>query len=658
MPALTKILIANRGEITVRIAKTARAMGYATVAVFSSADVNAAHIAACDEAVWIGPAPAVDSYLNSARLIAAAKQSGADAIHPGYGFLSENAAFADACLAAGLTFIGPAAAAIAAMGNKAEAKRRMLAAGVACVPGYQGADQSDGGLTREAARIGYPVMIKAAAGGGGRGMRLVIDEPAVASALTAARSEAERAFGSGELILEKAIVNARHVEVQVFGDHHGHIIHLGERDCSVQRRHQKVIEEAPSPAVDAALRARMGAAAVKAASSIGYVGAGTVEFLLGADGQFYFLEMNTRLQVEHPVTEMITGLDLVEWQLRVACGEPLPLTQADIRFHGHAIECRLYAEDPAQSFLPQAGAVHVWMPPAAPSIRVDHGLKAADTVSSDYDPMIAKIIAFGASREEARVRLRLALQNAVVLGITTNQAFLATMLEHPAFVAGAATTAFIGEHFSAIPEPVPSSRLRAIAAVLLLEASGEMPVSPQAGWASTGAAAYPVLLAVGAAEPTRLTLLPRPSGGFDVHDGPTLTRASLDQPSAAQSRHVTVDGHRQTVHAHVANGTVHLASRGETFAFRDRLREPKRAASGNTAAQLLAPMNGRVVRILAKAGDTVQAGQCVIVLEAMKMQHEIAASRAGTLATVLVSEGQQVATRTLLAELVALSSSA
>ncbi len=442
----SKVLVANRGEIAWRVMRTARAMGYRTVAVYSDADKDAPHVAFADEAVRIGPPPVGESYLSIDRILEAAHKSGADAIHPGYGFLSENEAFAAACEKAGLTFIGPPPAAIAAMGNKAAAKRRMIDAGVPCVPGYQGADQSDANLEAEARKIGLPVMVKAAAGGGGRGMRLVEHDGDLLEAIRTARTEAESAFGSGELILEKAVVDARHVEIQVFADAHGNVIHLGERDCSVQRRHQKVIEEAPSPAVDAALRDRMGAAAVAAARTIGYRGAGTVEFLLGADGAFYFLEMNTRLQVEHPVTEAITGLDLVEWQLRVARGEQLPLTQEQVTFSGHAIEVRLYAEDAYGGFLPQTGRIDVWRPATGPGVRIDHGMKDGLAISPYYDPMIAKVIAHGATREEARVRLVRALAETVVLGPTTNRHFLIRLLEHPDFAAGEATTAFLVKH--------------------------------------------------------------------------------------------------------------------------------------------------------------------------------------------------------------------
>ncbi len=657
---VTKILIANRGEIACRIARSARAMGVRTVAVYSDADATALHVSECDEAVRIGPAPAIDSYLSIAALLAAAERTGADAVHPGYGFLSENAEFADACVRAGLTFIGPPAHAIAAMGNKAAAKRRMIEAGVPCVPGYQGDDRSDAALTREAARIGYPVMIKAAAGGGGRGMRLVTGASEFAGALTAARSEAQRAFGSDDMILERAVVDARHVEIQVFADRHGNTIHLGERDCSVQRRHQKVIEEAPSPAVDTDLRARMGAAATRAASSIGYVGAGTVEFLLGADKQFYFLEMNTRLQVEHPVTELITGLDLVDMQIRVARGETLRLTQKDVRFDGHAIEVRLYAEDPGQNFLPQSGDVLVWDPPVGKGVRVDGALRRKDRVSPFYDPMIAKVMAFGTTRDEARELLISAVRDAVLLGIATNQAFLVSMLRHPVFAAGDATTNFIATHFAAganVPE-APSRDVMAVAAALLLATSGEVPYGAGSlvGWSSTGAALAPVLLDIGNSE-RRLAVRIETAHTFLVHDGADTTRIELQGASWLDARpgiddvvRVDIDGRATTARAVLHEHVLHLSIDGVTVAARDRLRDARSASEQERGGTLLAPMNGRVVRLAAKVGDPITKGQCVVVLEAMKMQHEITSPRDGVLRRLLVAEGQQVATRAILAE--------
>jgi geranyl-CoA carboxylase alpha subunit len=440
----SRILIANRGEIALRIMRTARRLGYGVVAVYSDADRNAMHVREADEAVCIGEALPSQSYLCIDAIVAAAKSAGADAVHPGYGFLAENEDFALACRESGLVFIGPSPEAIKAMGNKAGAKEIMQAAGVPCVPGYQGADQSDAAMLAEAQKIGFPVMIKAVAGGGGRGMRLAPDAAAFPDLLRHARSEAQGAFGDPAVILERAIVNPRHIEIQVFGDRTGNAIHLGERDCSVQRRHQKLIEEAPSPAVSSELRARMGAIAVAAIKSIGYEGAGTLEFLLDRDGSFYFMEMNTRLQVEHPVTEAITGLDLVELQLRVASGEPLGLRQEDVKFSGHAIEVRLCSEDAGYDFMPRSGRMTLWQMPD--DLRVEHALQSGSEIPPFYDSMIAKLISHGASRDEARRRLIHGLEHAIAFGVTTNQAFLAACLRHPSFTAGEATTAFIGQH--------------------------------------------------------------------------------------------------------------------------------------------------------------------------------------------------------------------
>ena len=435
------LLIANRGEIALRIMRTARRMGYRSIAVYSDADCGARHAREADAAVRVGGASPRDSYLNIAAIIEAAKLSGADAVHPGYGFLAENADFAQAVIDARLTWVGPPPAAIRQMGDKAEAKRIARKAGVPTIPGYDDADQSDDTLAEAARGIGYPVMIKAAAGGGGRGMRLIRAESELAAALGAARSEAHHAFGDGTLLLERALGGARHIEVQVFADQHGNVVHLGERDCSVQRRHQKLIEESPSPAVDAGLRERLGAAAVALARAVNYVGAGTTEFLLDRDGNFYFMEMNTRLQVEHPVTEAITGIDLVEWQLRVAAGERFTRPQSDIRFSGHAIEARLCAEDPARDFLPQAGCLVLWIPDE--SVRTDHALASGAEISPHYDSMIAKVIARGRTRDEARERLASALDNTVALGLPTNKAFLAAVLRDEEFSARGATTDFL-----------------------------------------------------------------------------------------------------------------------------------------------------------------------------------------------------------------------
>jgi geranyl-CoA carboxylase alpha subunit len=611
-----KILVANRGEIAWRVMRTAKAMGYRTVAVYSDADKDAPHVGFADEAQRLGPPPASDSYLDIDRILEAARKSGADAIHPGYGFLSENEAFDAACEKAGLVFIGPPSAAIAAMGNKAAAKRRMIEAGVPCVPGYQGADQSDSTLAKEARRIGLPVMVKAAAGGGGRGMRLVETDGDLAEAIRTARSEAQSAFGSGELIVEKAVSDARHVEIQVFADRHGAVVHLGERDCSVQRRHQKVIEEAPSPAVDADLRQRMGAAAIAAARAIGYRGAGTVEFLLGGDGAFYFLEMNTRLQVEHPVTEAVTGQDLVAWQLKVAAGEKLPLAQEQIEFAGHAIEVRLYAEDPYAGFLPQTGRIEAWRPAAGPGIRVDHGIKEGFAISPFYDPMIAKVIAHGATREQARTRLARALRETVVLGPTTNRHFLIRLLEHPEFAKGAATTAFLASH--EFPAPAPSDAHWQQAAGLLWRQSAERYPTALRGWRNSNPEPTPIQLAAGAVERT-IPVTPADAAAIDEA-----------APYVIDGDDILVDLDALTVR------------------FSDRTYAPPAAAAADGDGRLRAPMDGRIVAIKVAAGDCVRRGQTLIVLEAMKIQHQLKAGLDARIESIAVAEGQQVSNRMVL----------
>ena len=610
--SFSKVLVANRGEIAWRVMRTARAMGYRTVAVYSDADKDAPHVAFADEALRIGPPPVGESYLSIDRILDAARKSGADAIHPGYGFLSENEAFAAACEAANITFIGPPPAAIAAMGNKAAAKRRMIEAGVPCVPGYQGADQSDGNLEAEARRIGLPVMVKAAAGGGGRGMRLVERESDLLEAIRTARTEAESAFGSGELILEKAVVDARHIEIQVFADAHGNVIHLGERDCSVQRRHQKVIEEAPSPAVDPGLRDRMGAAAVAAARTIGYRGAGTVEFLLGANGAFYFLEMNTRLQVEHPVTEAITGLDLVEWQLRVARGERLPLRQEQVTFAGHAIEVRLYAEDAYAGFLPQTGRIDVWRPATGPGVRIDHGMKDGLAISPYYDPMIAKVIAHGATREEARGRLALALAETVVLGPTTNRHFLIRLLEHPDFAAGEATTSFLVKHQFPAPE-IGDAHWTAAAHLLWLSSAQKYPASMR-GWRNSNPEPTPIRLAAGGKE-------------------------RLMQVREAEAPHVPF---------HIDGNEILVDLDALTVRFTDKTYAAPETAAAGSDGKRRAPMDGRIVSIKVAPGETVSRGQTLIVLEAMKIQHQLKAALDAKVEGISVQEGQQVSNRTVL----------
>ncbi|MGE0424031.1 MAG: acetyl-CoA carboxylase biotin carboxylase subunit [Reyranellaceae bacterium] len=648
--SFSKILIANRGEIACRVARTAHALGYRTVAVFSDADAGAPHVLACDEAVALGGTLVGQSYLNVEKLLAAARTSGADAVHPGYGFLSENAGFAQACADAGLVFIGPPPSAIDAMGNKAAAKRRMIEAGVPCVPGYQGADQSDANLIAEATKIGLPVMVKAAAGGGGRGMRLVADEAELAEAIAGARNEAQNAFASGELILEKAVVDARHVEIQVFADAQGNVIHLGERDCSVQRRHQKVIEEAPSPAVYGALRQRMGAAAVAAARAIGYVGAGTVEFLLGADGAFYFLEMNTRLQVEHPVTEMITGQDLVAWQLRVAAGEKLPLTQEEVTLDGHAIEVRLYAEDPYAGFLPQTGTVAAWRPAEGPGLRTDHGMRDGQAISPFYDPMIAKVIAHGASRAEAVRKLVRALEQTVVLGPTTNRHFLLRLLRHPVFAAGEATTDFIARHFdaAALAPPPPSELHWALAAALIFR-QGTRGVTPSlAGWRNSNPVA--TIVRVSAGEARQDALVQGDGNRLAVSIGERTYAIEIGAEAEIWLR-VAVDGVQRRVQVLATDRGVLLDLDGRSMAFADVTHEPAQARDGAADGILRAPMDGRIVSVRVGAGDTVEKGQTLVVLEAMKMQHQIRAASAGTVATVSVREGEQVSGRAILVTL-------
>src|ERR1700730_15039046 len=559
MPTIEKLLVANRGEIACRVITTAREKGYRTVAIYSEADASSLHVRLADEAVLIGPGPAAQSYLDIERVITAARRTAADALHPGYGFLSERAALAEACVAAGLTFVGPDAHAIRIMGDKAESKRRMTEAGVPCVPGYLGEDQVESVFVREAERIGYPIMVKAAAGGGGRGMRLVNEARALPTALQTARSEAQAAFGDGRLLLERAVAEPRHVEIQVFGDRHGNVIHLCERDCSVQRRHQKVVEEAPSPAVSAQLRTRMGKAAVRAAATIGYVGAGTVEFLLMPDGSFYFLEMNTRLQVEHPVTEMVTGLDLVALQLIVAEGKPLPVTQEEVTLSGHAIEVRLYAEDPAGDFLPQTGDIAVWQPAIGDGVRIDHGLRVGAAISPFYDPMLAKLIAWGADRDEARRRLLRCVEDSRLFGVATNRAFLAATLRNPEFATGKATTGFIARQFpEGFANDSPPAWAPALAAALFADRQGT-------GWGSNRWSSPLIKLASSEGESDWRAV--RRDSAWEVASGTTAFAIQFLDRDAANVV-VLIDGHRFRVGAHVVfdevpriqldlNGTIH-----------------------------------------------------------------------------------------------------
>lgn len=644
-----KILVANRGEIALRVMRSARRLGYGVVAVYSSADADARHVREADEAVWIGEAPPAESYLRIEAIIAAAKASGADAVHPGYGFLAENAEFAAACTAAGLVFIGPSADSIRAMGNKAAAKAIMEKAGVPCVPGYQGGDQTEATLATEARRIGFPVMIKATAGGGGRGMRLVPNEAAFADHLRSAKSEAKSAFGDATVILERAIIDPRHIEIQVFGDRYGHAIHLGERDCSVQRRHQKLIEEAPSPAVSPELRARMGEVAVTAVKAMGYEGAGTLEFLLDTAGQFYFMEMNTRLQVEHPVTEAITGLDLVELQLRIARGEPLPLRQQDVAFTGHAIEVRLCAEDADHDFMPQSGRLLRWQMPV--ELRVEHALVSGAVVPPFYDSMIAKIVSHGATREEARRKLLHGLARTVAFGVITNQRFLAACLRHGGFAAGEATTAFIDRHREALFRTAePRDPSPAVLAALLLCVTGRGHGNWRKGRALAPAFSIPMRIAIGGPV-QEVEMVRRRDGSYAVfHDG-RETIIDIDSFDADTIRFRT--GELMASAAYARDGDwLFILTDGITIAARDlTYAAPERTAADGGDGRLRAAMNGRVVAVLIKQGDRVAVGQPVVTLEAMKMEHVHVAPAAGIISALHVIEGEQVTTGKIVAEI-------
>jgi geranyl-CoA carboxylase alpha subunit len=643
-----KILIANRGEIARRITRTARRLGYGVVAVYSDADANAMHVREADAAVRIGAALPAQSYLDIGAIIAAAKASGADAVHPGYGFLAENADFASACREAGLVFIGPLPESIKAMGNKAGAKALMRSAGVPCVPGYQGADQSDAVMLSEAKKIGFPVMIKAVAGGGGRGMRLVADQTAFADALRSARSEAKAAFGDGTVILERAIENPRHIEIQVFGDRYGNAIHLGERDCSVQRRHQKLIEEAPSPAVSQKLRNVMGEVAVTAVRSLRYEGAGTLEFLLDGSGEFYFMEMNTRLQVEHPVTEAITGLDLVELQLRVARGEPLGVVQEDINFSGHAIEVRLCSEDASHDFMPQSGEMARWQMPDG--VRVEHALQSGADIPPFYDSMIAKLVSFGATREEARGKLVCALEQAVAFGVATNQGFLLSCLRHPVFARGEATTAFIGQHREALLAREDAASDTALAALLIYVTH---PHAPPWRKGRSLAATFGVPMRIeidGAARQVEISR--KREGDYAVNLDASEHRFEIDELAGDIIRFGT-DGVMESVKFLRDGEKLHFLHRGVTRVARDlTLAAPESAAAGGGGdGKVRAAMNGRVVALLVKPGDRVAAGQPVLTLEAMKMEHVHVAGIAGTVSAIDVAEGEQVTTGKIVVEI-------
>jgi len=650
---INTLLIANRGEIACRIIRTARRLGIRTVAVYSQADENALHVRMADQALPIGPAEAAQSYLNIEAIVAAAQRAGADAIHPGYGFLSENAKFARAVEAAGLIFVGPGAEAIEVMGDKARAKRAMIAAGVPCLPGYEGKDQSDAALTKAAEEIGFPLMVKAAAGGGGRGMRRVPQAEDLAHALAAARSEAKNAFGDETLILEKAIASPRHVEIQVFADAHGTAVHMGERDCSLQRRHQKVVEEAPCPVLTPETRTAMGEAAVAAAQAVEYRGAGTVEFLLDSDGAFYFLEMNTRLQVEHPVTEMVTGLDLVALQLQVAGGAPLGLTQSDIALSGHAIEVRLYAEDPDQDFLPAAGRVHAFSPAAGESVRVDAGLDGPGEISAHYDPMVAKLIAWGETREVARRRLLRALEETVLFGPKTNQAFLHRAISHPRFAQGQVTTDFLetaGDEVKDTPQAEDIDLAAVCEHILRRDEARTAALSvPEEllDWSSSMPRASTVTFA-GADGPRTLHVLPQGGHRYTIQDGEALR--GLTARRTADDR-IEVTSERRLHHLRVlrlADGTLYLQDGARTLMVENEAIRLRPAGAGHGGGAVLAPMHGRLVELFVAPGETVVKDQRLGVLEAMKMHHELRALIDGTITEIAAEVGAQIAADALI----------
>jgi 3-methylcrotonyl-CoA carboxylase alpha subunit len=652
-----KILIANRGEIACRVAATARRLGVRTVAVYSDADADARHVRACDEALHIGAAPPRESYLRWQRILDAAKQTGAEAVHPGYGFLSENEAFAQACADAGLVFIGPPASAIRAMGSKSAAKTLMEKAGVPLVPGYHGRDNDPALLAKEAARIGYPVLIKASAGGGGKGMRRVDAAADFEAALASCQREAKASFGDDHVLVERYVTRPRHIEIQVFADTQGHCIFLFERDCSVQRRHQKVLEEAPAPGLSEARRAELGAAAVAAAKAVGYVGAGTVEFVaeeLGdGDIRAYFMEMNTRLQVEHPVTEAITGLDLVEWQLRVAAGQPLPLTQEQVSIRGHAIEARICAENPDANFLPATGTMQVARWPAHVSFerseglpRIDRGFDEGDTISPHYDSMVAKLIVWGDNRAQALARLDAALAATHIVGLSTNVAFLRRVVATTAFATADLDTALIERERVALfeypPLPLECAAAGVVARELALEngLQGADPWSRRDGWRLFGGATRRFELEVGGQRQTA-TL-------HRAHDG-ALTLAVGAQPlrfsaqALGRDRHdVTLGEQRWTLAVYAEGERITVFAPHGSLALQE-IDPLAHAGEGAVEGRLTAPMPGKVVAFLARVGDQVKAGQALAVMEAMKMEHTIAAPRDGTVAELMYTVGDLVA---------------
>jgi geranyl-CoA carboxylase alpha subunit len=648
---ITSLLIANRGEIACRIIRTCHSLGIRAIAVYSDVDAGARHVQMADEAICIGGAAASESYLAIEKIIAAAQQAEAEAIHPGFGFLAENADFAQACGEAGLIFIGPSSEAIAAMGNKRAAKDLVAAVGVPIIPGYGGEDQSDERLRQEAERIGYPMMVKAAAGGGGKGMRIVARAEQLESALASARREAAQAFGSDELILERAILQPRHVEIQVVGDTHGNIIHLGERECSIQRRHQKVIEETPSPALTPELRQRMGETAVSAAKAVNYTNAGTVEFLLDENGDFYFLEMNTRLQVEHPVTEMVTGIDLVAWQIAIAEGKLLPLTQEQVTMRGHAIEARIYAENPANDFLPVTGDVLLWQEPKGDGIRVESGLLPQDSVSIHYDPMLAKLVAWGEDRETAVRRLLRALQTTTLFGLTTNIAFLQDILRQPAFQSGDLSTHFIDQHLPDWQPPTGDLDTALIAASLAQYSQHPQlsttvgywrnnPNSPLIYRYSMNQEQIDVRLTPSRHQPHTFNAIIQNGTPFTIHNSQFIIQNSVIS--------FTLNNHRQTLpliltetHAWIQTGTGTVV-----LEIVPLLPEPHLSAAA--AGSLRAPMPGSVLAVLVEVGERVSEGQPLMKLEAMKMEHTIRTAADGIVEAIYYHEGDTVEADTQL----------
>ncbi|HRH87298.1 MAG TPA: acetyl/propionyl/methylcrotonyl-CoA carboxylase subunit alpha [Rubrivivax sp.] len=647
----SKILIANRGEIACRVIKTARRMSIATVAVYSEADANARHVRLADEAVLIGPPPVRQSYLMAQKILEAAKATGAQAVHPGYGFLSENEGFAEACAAAGIVFIGPPASAIRAMGSKSAAKALMGQAGVPLTPGYHGDNQDPAFLADQASSIGYPVLIKASAGGGGKGMRRVDKREDFAAALASCQREAKNAFGDDHVLVEKYVLKPRHIEIQVFGDSHGDCVYLFERDCSVQRRHQKVLEEAPAPGMTRERRAAMGQAAVDAAKAVGYVGAGTVEFIANPDGSFYFMEMNTRLQVEHPVTEMITGLDLVEWQLRVAAGEPLPLRQDQLTIDGHAIEARIYAEDPDKGFLPSTGRlVHLSPPPESEHVRVDTGVEQGDAITPHYDPMIAKLIVWDRTRDAALARMRQALAMYRVVGVANNVEFLSRLVGVPSFAHADLDTALIErEQANLFPEKtaVPDEVwLLAALAELLRElaaarraAEHDSPWRTLDGWRLNGRASRSLSLRHG--DVLRAVSVQVVAGGYELGlEGRTVFARGTAGPNGLLHAQI---GERRVHATVVVSGErrhVFFEGRSWPLALVDTLNTG--GAGEDVEGGLKAPMPGKVIALIAQAGALVDKGAPLLVLEAMKMEHTINAPARGTVKAFRYAVGEQV----------------